>query len=372
MMKYRELDDFTTIISQDIECLNEFERAINISWDSAFEYGMNFSFERWPLDRKNMMALKDEAKNIRNEIKDRIRAKKNDILLYDSISAYRDIFEMYEILASLKELVLKFNKEFIIQKKEKNIIDFNDIEHYALKILVTYDGKYIPTEVAKRYAEKFEEIAIDEYQDSNQIQEQILNAISRGNNIFMVGDVKQSIYKFRRACPDLFLEKYEKYSLNGNENGLKIKLFDNFRSRKNILDVTNNIFQNIMSHTLGEIEYDEDEYLNLGADFEELENKEIFSEICIIDNNIISNSEEDDDILEEIENVKKEELEGRYIAKRIREMIDNKIMIKDKKIGLRPVQYKDIVILLRSTKSADIFEKELLIYQFLQIVLVNI
>ena len=118
---------------------------------------------------------------------------------------------MYYILKNLGDLVVKFAKCFEEKKLEKNIMDFGDIEHNALKILIKKDknGNYIPSEIAEKLKDKFEEIAIDEYQDSNLIQEYILTSISKGNNIFMVGDVKQSIYKFRQARPELFLEKYE-------------------------------------------------------------------------------------------------------------------------------------------------------------------
>jgi ATP-dependent helicase/nuclease subunit A len=132
-------------------------------------------------------------------------------------------------------MIVEFGEKFTKRKKEKNIVDFSDVEHFALKILLDENAQ--PTEIAKKYQEKFEEIAIDEYQDSNQVQEYILNVISRQNNVFMVGDVKQSIYKFRQACPDLFLKKYDTYSLGeANDDGLKIQLFKNFRSRKNVLD----------------------------------------------------------------------------------------------------------------------------------------
>jgi len=362
LVKFPELDKFYSVISQDIEILRSFEKAIDTSWDEAFIYGQNFTFDRWPTDKKIILALKDEAKEIRSNVKDMIKDKKNDILLYNSEEAYKDIFYMYEILNSLKNLVLEFDKEFKKQKKENNIIDFNDIEHYALKILVKKDddGNYIPTQTAQMYASKFKEIAIDEYQDSNQVQEQILTSVSNENNIFMVGDVKQSIYKFRRACPDLFLNKYQKYSIDGNEKGLKIQLFKNFRSKKNILDVTNTIFESIMSSKLGEIEYNEEEYLNLGADYEEIENGLSNSEICVIDNTTDNFEDEENDVLEEISIAKKEELEAKYIAKRIREFVDNKVIIKDKKTGLRPIKYKDIVLLFRSTKSVNIFEREFL------------
>lgn len=119
---------------------------------------------------------------------------------------------MYPTLVSLKTLILDFAQAFQIKKKEKNIIDFHDIEHFALKILLKEEnGQFTKTPVAIKQQEKYEEIAIDEYQDSNMVQEYILNSIARGNNLFMVGDVKQSIYKFRQARPELFLEKYQQY-----------------------------------------------------------------------------------------------------------------------------------------------------------------
>ena len=143
---------------------------------------------------------------------------------------------------------------------------------YKRQILVTTDenGKKQPTQVAIEYRNKFKEIAIDEYQDSNLIQEYILNTISNGNNLFMVGDVKQSIYKFRQARPELFISKYETYKLKeqrAKEDALKIKLFKNFRSRGNVLDVTNLVFESIMGKDLGDIDYNKEEYLNLGADY---------------------------------------------------------------------------------------------------------
>ena len=167
-------------------------------------------------------------------------------------------------------------KNFAEKKKEKNCIDFNDIEHFALKILL--DENNNPTEVAKKYKEKFEEIAIDEYQDSNLVQEAILTSISKGNNIFMVGDVKQSIYKFRQARPELFLQKYDEYKNKEEktqEDNLKIQLFRNFRSRQNILNITNLVFESIMSKELGDIHYNENEYLNYGANYPEPEEKQL-------------------------------------------------------------------------------------------------
>ncbi len=372
MIKFIELDKYTDIINSDIENLRSFENAINISWDNAYEYFLNFNFDRWPTDKKIDLNLKDEAKDVRNEVKKKINSISNKILLYNSNDAYNNIFAMYEILGYLKDLCLDFGEKYKEYKKEKNIIDFNDIEHFALKILVKKDenGNLVKTETAKKYTEKFVEVAIDEYQDSNRIQEQILTSVSNGKNLFMVGDVKQSIYKFRKACPDLFSEKYDTYSLDGNDKGLKIQLFKNFRSRKNILDLSNNIFEGIMSKKLGDIEYDESEFLNYEAKYDESEYMND-PEVYVIDTknayaeeeNFWKTDEETESQEEldfEIKQMEKEEIESKFIAKKINEIIEKKVLVTNKDKSKRAVKYSDIVILLRSTKSADIYERELL------------
>ena len=173
-------------------------------------------------------------------------------------------FSQPNIIKKLQNLILTFEKEFNRRKREKNIVDFSDVEHFALEILLNAE------EVAKKYQNKLQEIAIDEYQDSNLVQEYILTAISKKNNIFMVGDVKQSIYKFRQAMPELFLSKYESYQkkeVREPEEDLKIQLFKNFRSKQMVLQFTNLIFENIMSKILGDIDYNQEEFLNLGANY---------------------------------------------------------------------------------------------------------
>jgi len=375
--KYEELGGYTIALEETIENLRIFYSKLDKSWDEAFEYSSNKIFADWPRNSKITLEAKDNAKALRDDGKDKFNKKIKKYMTYDSKSAFRDIYDMYELIRALGELVIDFDEAFKEEKKEKNVIDFNDIEHYALNILVekNQDGKYIATDVANNYKKRFEEIAIDEYQDSNNVQEQILTAVSKGNNIFTVGDVKQSIYRFRRACPELFLKKYHDYSLDGNDNGLKIQLFKNFRSRKNILDITNSIFENIMTEELGEIDYTEEEFLNLGANYEDTENMVTKSEICVIENNledsdsdfqeIEDESEEDEEfskkntVLEELKDIKNEEIEAKYVAKRINELLNSKVIINDKKQGPRPIRFKDIVILLRTTKFANCYEKEL-------------
>ena len=370
--KYYELEKYKLTIESDIEVFKALYDAMQKSWDDAYDFAKEMKLKSWPIDKKIVMDAKDEAKNARDTVKNKLMKIIKETLIYNSEAAYRDILEMHEILDILKDVIFDFDEEFMKKKRERNIIDFNDIEHYALKILVKKDenGNYSGTDVAKKYREKFEEIAIDEYQDSNQVQEYILKAVSRGNNLFMVGDVKQSIYKFRQACPELFLEKYDRYDLNGNENGLKIQLFKNFRSRENVLEITNEVFKTIMSKALGDIDYTSEEYLNLGASFEENENSLDIAELDIIDlkedDSIMAwKDDEEEESNEELDSfvnqLEKEQIEAKFVVKRIKELINSKVQVKDKKLGYRDITYKDIVILLRSTsKLAQLYEKELI------------
>lgn len=290
LLKYPELEKYALTIINDIETLEEIENEISSNneniWNKTYEKVSNLKFEKWPINRKISIALKDEAKEIRDKVKKDIETINKKIFIYDSYRANEDMYSMYETLSNLKSLTNEFEARFLEKKREKNIIDFHDIEHFALKILIqkNEEGEYVPTEVANKIKEKFSEIAIDEYQDSNLVQEYILNSISNGNNVFMVGDVKQSIYRFRQARPELFLEKYENYTLENEEEtkGKKIQLFKNFRSRENVLNITNSIFEQIMSKELGDIDYNEEEYLNLGADYPETKNNPV-AELHIID-----------------------------------------------------------------------------------------
>lgn len=370
--KYYELEKYKLTIESDIENFKELYDKTEKTWDDAFEYANEMKLKSWPIDKKIVMDVKDEAKSARDTVKNKLMKIIKETLIYNSEAAYRDIYAMHEILDILKDVIFSFDEEFMKKKRERNIIDFNDIEHYALKILVKKDenGNYVGTDVARKYREKFEEIAIDEYQDSNQVQEYILGTVSRGNNLFMVGDVKQSIYKFRQACPELFLDKYDRYDLDGNDDGLKIQLFKNFRSRDNVLQITNEVFKTIMSKDLGDIDYTEEEYLNLGATFESHENSLDIAELDIIDlkddDSIMAwkNDDENDNDNEELDDfinqLEKEQIEAKFVVKKIKEIIDSKVQVKDKKLGYRDVTYKDIVILLRSTsKLAPVYEKEL-------------
>lgn len=367
MKKNDELSKFTKIIQEDIYNLEDILRYTN-SWDNTLTKINNLVWQKWPTDKKITIDLKEQAKEVRNKVKEIINKSIKKKIAYDSIQANEDINEMHVTLTKLKNLLVEFMFKFASKKKEKNVVDFNDIEHFALKILIGENGE--ATELAKKYREKFQEIAIDEYQDSNLVQEQILTSISKGNNIFMVGDVKQSIYKFRQARPELFLEKYKNYNLkqeiSGNSLGLKIQLFKNFRSRENILNITNLVFQNIMSEKVGEIEYNEKEYLNYSAGYKEPEENTDYAgktELHIIDlkekEEIFINDEEIDEKIE-VEKIENSVLEAKFVAKKINELLNSNYMVFDKEQGYRKITPKDIIILLRATTNiAPIYEKEL-------------
>lgn len=359
--KYIELDKFSRTICTDIENLEELQTNLD-SWDKLYNIANEIKWETWPRDSKIVIEEKEISKEKRNSVKKKFNKIRDKILVTDSKAILKDLNAMYPIMKSLGNLVIEFSSKYQEEKKEKNIIDFNDIEHLALKLLVKKeDEKYIPTNVANAYKDKFVEILIDEYQDSNLVQEYILNAVSSGHNIFMVGDVKQSIYKFRQARPELFIDKYENYKnkedISENEN-LKIQLFKNFRSRKNILDITNLVFENIMSKKLGDIDYNEQEFLNLGANYEEPEEKVNYAgktELLVVDL-----KEPEDAENEETENISDMMLESKLVAKRIQELINSKYQVFDKKVGYRDVKYKDIVILLRATLNlGPMYEKSL-------------
>lgn len=363
-----ELEKFSQALRIDIENLESLLVNLN-SWDKSYELAKTFSFVRWPSSKKINSETPAFVKEKRDMINAKFKKLKDSIFIYTSAEVLSDLKNMYEVLNLLQAIILKFNENYKKAKLERNIIDFNDIEHLALKILINdEDGKYVPSEIAKKYQDKFEEIAIDEYQDSNMVQEYILTSISKGNNIFMVGDVKQSIYKFRQAMPELFLNKYKTYKLKKEKSetdDLKIQLFKNFRSRKNILDTTNIIFQEIMSKDLGDVDYNEDEYLNLGANYEapKLENIDFAgkTEINVINlEDTTKDTQEEEEENVNTERIENSILEARYVAQKINELVNSNYYVLDKKEGYRKITYKDIVVLLRSTTElSPIYEKEI-------------
>ncbi len=264
--------------------------------------------------------------------------------------AIERIKNTYPVLRTLKNIVLICNRSYTKKKREKNFLDFSDLEHEALGLLVDKCGN--KTAVAQGLSKHYREILIDEYQDTNHIQDTIFRAVSKeNNNIFMVGDLKQSIYTFRNAVPKLFSDKYYDYDEDGGAGHL-IRLFKNFRSRDEVVDSVNFIFKTVMGLEVGDVDYTDEEYLIRGAQYPENPDKDmLLPEFHIACSN--SEAQEGEDSLS------KYEIEGNIAAKRIREMIESKMEVFDKTIQMnRPVEYRDIVVLMRNTKAAaPVFEE---------------
>lgn len=292
---------------------------------------------------------KKQVSDIKNDIIKQITKIKADIFKQNLQEIYDDVCHSRKSVETIIELTLEFMRRFKEAKAEKGIMDFNDQAHFALKILNDEDekGNLIPSETAKQMAQQFYEIMIDEYQDSNYVQEAILSAVSQGNgcnNMFMVGDVKQSIYRFRQAEPKLFLGKYDTYSDDLGAYSCKIILDKNFRSRREVIDSVNYIFDFIMHRQVGGIDYRNGNQLALGADFEDAPvGQDNSTEFIMIEGD-------------------EKKTEAEYVAQKIREITDpvSGMKITEKGKGMRPVRYGDIAILLRSMKGiSDIYAEQL-------------
>lgn len=295
---------------------------------------------------------KELVQNIRNAMKKEIKDMRDKFFFKEPEEIFLDMKKTAPAVKMLVALTEEFASCFAAEKKRKNLVDFSDMEHFALKILVDQTTKE-PTETADEFAALFDEIMIDEYQDSNYVQETLLRAVSKErfgqNNLFMVGDVKQSIYRFRLARPELFMEKFDTYAA-GTPGCERIDLQKNFRSRDEVLSGVNDIFYKIMCRDLGNVVYDENAALYPGADYPEDMDPAMFAMEVLV---------ADESGAEEMERV---ELEARMIASRIHEMRKEGQTVTDKESGeLRPMEYRDIVILLRSVSGmADTFVKVLL------------
>ena len=382
LINEEELETYTEKFKHDYEIIRDVLEASNISWDQTYASIIKSKFSDY---RKGMKKISKDAPNYVRELKEKsddIRKKAKKIIddmrantfNKDKDNINEEIRYLYYVVSSISEVVIKFENEYSNKKREKGIIDFSDIEHFALEILVNKEDDS-PSDVAISYRDKYYEIFIDEYQDSNLVQEVLLSTIAKidNPNRFMVGDVKQSIYRFRQAKPEIFLQKYATYSIEEEAKYKKIMLYKNFRSRKEVIDSANYIFENIMSRSIGEIEYTEDERLNLGAIFKENTDENVIvggpTEIHIMNNESSQNEENteeklSEDVEEEISTI---QLEARMVGNIIKDMMKpdengKTQMIFDKNTdNYRNIKYKDIVILLRATSSwAPVFTEELM------------
>lgn len=301
---------------------------------------------------------REEVRSLRDQAKKQVKELMEFCFFEEPEEMRQDLRATYETMRAFAALVQRFADAFAEKKQDGGMIDFGDMEQFALRILTQeQNGELVPSAVAREYQKQFQEVMIDEYQDSNLIQEAILTSVSgvsRGNyNIFMVGDVKQSIYRFRLSRPELFMEKYDTYSTEDSEKQ-RIDLHRNFRSREEVLDSVNAVFSRIMRKELGGIVYDEQAALYPGAAYEPLIGADGVSanqaELLLLDTGqagmktVLSGRQ----------------MEARMVAGRIKElMADGKVWDKDTN-GFRRVRYQDIVILTRSISGwADVFLQEL-------------
>ncbi|MPQ44130.1 helicase-exonuclease AddAB subunit AddA [Clostridium tarantellae] len=387
------LEPYLENIKDDILQIEHISKSLDSSLSKIQKVLSNIKFSTLKRVKKSDVGNEDsqnKVKELREVVKKSIKELKEKVFYIELDEAIEGIRKMYPLIKCLTNLVIEFSKKYNEKKREKGILDFNDLEHLCLKILINSENKknILPSKVALDFREKFKEVLVDEYQDSNNVQETIINMISKKNtkepNVFMVGDVKQSIYRFRQAKPELFLEKYNTYKEKGNKYNKKIMLYKNFRSRKEVIYGANYIFKILMSEIVGELNYDEKESLNLGADYKKLEkNNVLVQNECLDDIEIAGDIElhilnkagqkiEESNVSDEDEIIVKEEddldciqLEARIVAQRINELMNsndrNTYMVWDKQINkYRKLRFKDIVILLRATKNwAETFVEEL-------------
>ena len=296
---------------------------------------------------------KEAVSGGRNNIKKEIKELQERYYAMPVEDLVEQLHRMRAIAAEVIRLTLIYMEALEEKKRQKHIMDFADVEHAALRILV--DEKTKEQRLSSlEFQQQFEEIMIDEYQDSNQVQEEILCAISRESlgesNMFMVGDVKQSIYRFRLARPELFMEKFATYELEDSKKQ-RIDLHKNFRSRNEVLDFTNDMFYKIMATDLGNVAYDADAALYYGAGYADTDGMK--AEVLLYETDIEQDTAFGDAMSAgeqegRNEDLTKRQLEARMIAQRIHELKET-LQITDKETGkLRPLRNSDIVILLRS------------------------
>ena len=338
------------------------------TWDHLQQYMTTSKLKSLSSKRVECNEDKKEAiKAIRQQFRTQWNKWKKSWFSRNFAAHIEDMATLYPAIQKVTELVIEFKERFEAVKREQALVDFSDLEHFCLEILLdesSTEENIIPSKVAHYYRNQFKEILVDEYQDINIVQETILSIISdqTGNgNMFMVGDVKQSIYRFRHAEPTLFIQKYKQFQEDPTK-GKRIDLARNFRSRKEVLSGANYLFKQIFDEQLGEIEYDEKAalvYGNKEYDAHHIDEPEV--ELSIIDRDA---NDENPGEGESIENVEKMQLEARLYAEKINRWIGKKdqapVQVIDKATNQkRDIQYRDIVILQRSLTGVPVIVDEL-------------
>ena len=324
--------------------LRDFARACDLGWDRARE-ALPISYPRLgTITNPPDPELKEYTKAVRELCKKNC-AKYEKLLSASSEKLLVDMRRTAPAMRALIELTLRFDRAYAAEKRRRAEVDFADLEHLTAQLLTNEDGS--PTELARETSQRFCEIMVDEYQDVNRVQDDIFRALSKnGENLFMVGDVKQSIYRFRLADPLIFTDKYEKYSFltdAGETEPIKIMLQENFRSRQEVIDGINSVFTACMSKKLGEIDYDENALLRCGGVYDD---SGCAPELILID------VKGDEDDLRD-----KTEKEAAVVAEKIRELMASGMTVSGRALG-----YGDIALLMRSANSVgEVYRRELIV-----------
>ncbi|WP_176761893.1 helicase-exonuclease AddAB subunit AddA [Pseudobutyrivibrio sp. YE44] len=309
----------------------------------------NCHFNTYPRNKTNLSP--DDAaraKALRDEYKDEIKKLKDAFYVESPEDLLQTLLFVKRQATALIDFAKEYTNRLSEEKNKKNIFTFNDIEHMALEILRDKNSKeHEPTEVAKELSNHFKEIMVDEYQDSNELQEQILTAICSGNNYFTVGDVKQSIYAFRQASPQLFIDKLNSYPTDAKaDTSIRIDLDNNFRSRGEVLNYCNEVFRPLMQPDMGGVEYDDRAALKVGDKTFKGDTKDYQSEVIIATQN--------PDDMKELDIDNRDTLEALVVAKRIKELMTDGFQVSYKADGerqLRPMKYSDVVILMSAVSG---------------------
>ncbi len=306
-------------------------------WDEMAQMLDGVAFERPKAKRGDCdEALKERVKGLREACKKQLEKLKQRFQV-TAAEAMEDLRAIAPAMTSLLDVVAEFDRAFTQLKSRHRLIDFADGEHLTAALLT--DGEGNPSPLALEWRKRYVEIMVDEYQDTNGVQNAIFDALSQGDNLFLVGDVKQSIYRFRLADPTIFLDKYRRFAPWEEAQpgqGRTIPLSHNFRSRPEVLDATNFVFRNVMTQSVGELDYDEDQALRHGR--QDLQPDERYAtELCCVDLSALPEQED---------KVNKDLVQARLVAARMKELLASALPIGD-----RSVRPDDMVILLRSPGS---------------------
>ena len=320
--------------------LEALEGKIAQGWDAA--RGVTIAFPRLAAVKDSDGGeMKARMKGLWDNCKETVKGFA-ELFAASSDEAVEDLRTMAPAMLALINLTADFSRRYNEEKRRRNAADFSDQEHEAIRLLIGEDGE--PTELAALVSTRYREIMVDKYQDTNEVQNRIFDAIScKGENLFTVGDVKQSIYRFRLADPRIFLQHYNTWpplAAADEHESAKLLLSRNFRSRKEVLDATNFVFRNVLSREMGELDYGEDEMLRPGASYAE-------SSVCGAEFHLLDLPTQTGE-----HRVRASEAEAAFVADYIRNMLSSKFPIQDDKTReLRPVREEDIVILMRSPST---------------------